>query len=352
MTCRTAIALAALLAGAAAAVAGTGESYAATQSGFPQFRRSIETLFSGTPRKRRTGRKSARTKQAKPAPPRIDPVPWPQPRPADARPAIPAVAVPLPPERPIQQAKADPAPPEKLKPGTHPAEQAPPPSPPAAAETPASPPPATAPTGPSACQLRMTADVAVIHPLPPITGPGQCGAEDVVRLDAVVLKDGKRVTLTPAAILRCPMAEAVAHWMRDDVVATVSELGGVPRVLVTAASYDCRGRNRVIGAKLSEHGHANAVDLRGLTLTNGTAVDFTDKAVAKDFREHIRHSACARFATVLGPGSDGYHESHIHLDLIERRGGYRMCQWDVLTVPDVASIPMPPERPKAPDGKN
>ena len=43
----------------------------------------------------------------------------------------------------------------------------------------------------------------------------------------------------------------------------------------------------------------------------------------------LRDSACHRFTTVLGPGSDGYHEAHIHLDLIERRQGYRMCQWDV-----------------------
>jgi hypothetical protein len=32
---------------------------------------------------------------------------------------------------------------------------------------------------------------------------------------------------------------------------------------------------------------------------------------------------------VLGPGSDGSHEQHIHVDLAERRGGYKMCEWDV-----------------------
>ena len=32
---------------------------------------------------------------------------------------------------------------------------------------------------------------------------------------------------------------------------------------------------------------------------------------------------------MLGPGSDGHHEEHIHVDLAERRGGYKMCQWDV-----------------------
>lgn len=51
--------------------------------------------------------------------------------------------------------------------------------------------------------------------------------------------------------------------------------------------------------------------------------------VAKGFRDELRESACHRFTTVLGPGSDGHHEAHIHLDLIERHQGSRMCQWDV-----------------------
>jgi hypothetical protein len=29
---------------------------------------------------------------------------------------------------------------------------------------------------------------------------------------------------------------------------------------------------------------------------------------------------------VLGPGSDAFHDDHLHLDLAERRGGYRLCQ--------------------------
>jgi len=41
----------------------------------------------------------------------------------------------------------------------------------------------------------------------------------------------------------------------------------------------------------------------------------------------LKESACARFSTVLGPGSDGYHEDHVHLDLAQRRGGYKICQW-------------------------
>ncbi|MGC2437621.1 MAG: extensin family protein [Pseudolabrys sp.] len=112
--------------------------------------------------------------------------------------------------------------------------------------------------------------------------------------------------------------------------------------------FECRGRNRVAGAKLSEHGKGNAVDLRSFVLADGRVLTLTDVTVAKDFRDELRDSACHRFTTVLGPGSDSSHESHIHLDLIERRGGYRMCQWDVRPPPitEVASrVPLPLPRP-------
>ena len=190
-----------------------------------------------------------------------------------------------------------------------------------------------------------------MHPLPPITGPGSCGAEDVVRLDAVVLKNGERIALAPAPTLRCPMAEAVAHWIREEVTpAAAATFGSPAHTVLAGTSYECRGRDRVPGAKLSEHGRANALDLRGLKLANGKVIDFTDIAVSKEFRELIRQSACARFTTVLGPGSDAYHAGHIHLDLIERQGGYRLCQWDVLTAPEAPSVPQPPEQPPASKG--
>ncbi|HEY0236230.1 MAG TPA: extensin family protein, partial [Afipia sp.] len=56
-------------------------------------------------------------------------------------------------------------------------------------------------------------------------------------------------------------------------------------------------------------------------------------------------SVCTRFMTVLGPGSDWYHEDHIHLDLAERRNNYKLCQWGVYDpLPEIAPL-MPAERP-------
>ena len=208
--------------------------------------------------------------------------------------------------------------------------------------------------GPSACRLRLTTDLAIAPSVASITGPGECGAGDLVRLEAAVMPDTSQVMFTPPATIRCTMAEALANWVREDAAALAQDLGGVLRAIQNFDAYDCRGRNRVVGAKISEHGKGNALDMRGLRLGNGKFFEFTDAHVSRDFRERVRKSVCSRFTTVLGPGSDGYHETHIHVDLAERRGGYRMCQWDVrdpkpAAAEIAATIPLPPPRPKVED---
>jgi Extensin-like protein C-terminus len=189
----------------------------------------------------------------------------------------------------------------------------------------------------SPCRSRL-AEIAAFKPLPSITGPGDCTATDVVALDAVLLADGHRIALSPTATLRCPMAEAVTHWIRDDVAPTIADLGKSLRGVETLDSFDCRRRNGITDAKISEHGRANALDVRAFKLTNGAAIELTDASVAKSLREKLRQSACARFSTVLGNGADAYHDSHVHLDLLERSNHYKICQWDVLDLTETAAL--------------
>jgi hypothetical protein len=196
------------------------------------------------------------------------------------------------------------------------------------------------PQPPSACFLALTSGVAVADPLPPIAEPNGCDALDVVRMSAVII-DKRRVPLAPPATLRCELATNLATWMRQDVAPAVAAMGAPLAGFDNYDSFECRGRNRVVGAKTSEHGRANALDIRAVTLGDGRRLELTDKEVKRELRERLRASACARFSTVLGPGSDGYHESHVHVDLIERRNGYRICQWNVIDV----AIPLPRPRP-------
>ncbi len=196
----------------------------------------------------------------------------------------------------------------------------------------------------SACQVSLT-NVAEFQPLPVLVGPGECGAADAVLLQAVILPDHTKVAIAPPATLRCAMAEQVTQWIREDVAPAATKLGSPLRGLDDLGSYECRGQNRGDGAALSEHGRANALDVHDFKLANGMAMVLTDVNVEKDWREAIKISACARFSTVLGPGSDSYHEQHIHLDLAERRNNYKICEWDVreLVAQAQEAVPLPPE---------
>jgi hypothetical protein len=197
----------------------------------------------------------------------------------------------------------------------------------------------------SACRQALTETIAIAPSIPDIHGAGGCGGTDLVRLEAVVLADKRQVLLKPAAIMRCKMASAIADWLRNDMVPLATSLGTTLADLDNFDSFECRGRNRVVGAKLSEHGLANALDVRELKLGNGRSISLTDRAAPREVREKVLASVCARFTTVLGPGSDWYHEDHIHIDLAERRGGYRICQWNVWDpLPAVAPL-LPAERP-------
>ena len=184
----------------------------------------------------------------------------------------------------------------------------------------------------SDCDQRLAA-MAAIELLPRLIGPGECGGHDMIRLDAVLLPDHTRVEVRPTAILRCAMAESFAAWVRDEASDLTATLGDALRGIDTYGSYDCRGRNGAAGAKLSEHGKGNAIDIHAMVLAGGRHIDFTDENASKPLRDNLRDSACHRFATVLGPGADSYHSNHIHLDILERYKGARICQWDVREPP-------------------
>ncbi len=200
---------------------------------------------------------------------------------------------------------------------------------------------AAAAAEPSACQIGL-AKVAEFKPLPVLIGAGECGATDAVLVASVILPDQSKVAVNPPATLRCPIATEIANWVRDDVAPSMKKFGPPLRALDNFDSYSCRGRNNVRAALLSEHGKADAIDVRDFGLADGREFGLTDIHVDKDWRDAIRTSACARFSTVLGPGSDGYHEEHIHLDLAERRNNYKVCEWDV-------RVPPPPVEAQAQD---
>lgn len=165
---------------------------------------------------------------------------------------------------------------------------------------------------------------ATFERVPPVPGAGACGIEDAVSVSAV-----GGMALVPEAVLSCETA-AVAARFAAQVIAPLasSTLGSDVAQIRVAASYHCRGRNRIAGARLSEHSFGRAIDIRGLILEDGREFAVAPRQTGGDARaatklqKALRAAACGPFTTVLGPGSDAYHNDHFHLDTKPRRSPY------------------------------
>ena len=134
---------------------------------------------------------------------------------------------------------------------------------------------------------------------------------------------------TPATIT-CGVANTFNDWLQNTVQPRASSIYGQRVVGVTvAASYSCRPRNNRSGAKLSEHGFGNAIDISAFTLADGKEVnvlrDYYGSGNNSNFLSSVRRDACGPFHTVLGPGSDAEHRNHFHLDLQKERSGGPYC---------------------------
>lgn len=142
------------------------------------------------------------------------------------------------------------------------------------------------------------------------------------RVKGCGLKDGVRVTsvsgvrLSQPATIDCATAKALNTWVRE--VLQPAYDGQVAELRV-AAHYICRPRNNRKGAKVSEHGRGKAIDIAGIVLDSGKTVMVLG-GYDKRLRQ-VHKGACGIFGTTLGPGSDGYHEDHLHFDTADYRSG-------------------------------
>ena len=139
-----------------------------------------------------------------------------------------------------------------------------------------------------------------------------CGLEDPVSVTSV---DGIR--LSQPSTLDCATATALKSWVQQSMRPAFGNREVVE--LRIAAHYICRPRNNIKGNKISEHGRGKAIDIAGFVFADGKSW-----SVAGDYNKQIRKAhkgACGIFGTTLGPGSDGYHEDHLHFDTASHRGG-------------------------------
>ena len=127
------------------------------------------------------------------------------------------------------------------------------------------------------------------------------------------------------------MIPAVDYWMERIVQpAARHHLRANVVAINVAGSYSCRPMNHVIGARLSEHGHANALDVSGFVLEGGYVVSvksgWRGPLPEQHFLRAVHGGSCNVFTTVLGPEYDAAHRDHLHLDLARHRAEGRICK--------------------------
>lgn len=134
------------------------------------------------------------------------------------------------------------------------------------------------------------------------------------------------------AVMRCKTAQALGHWLKDTVQPAMSVAMPDRRItgIVPGSTYACRLRNSAATGKISEHARGNGFDVAAFKFDNGDKMEMTprrdDHTMEGAFQRTVTAGACMHFTTVLAPGSDASHETHMHLDVIDRNGGYRICE--------------------------
>lgn len=155
-----------------------------------------------------------------------------------------------------------------------------------------------------------------------------CGYADGVRF----ARGGSRgIAYAPADLgIACPVAASLAVW-EWEVIQPAARAGFGSRVVAIDhfGSYNCR---RIAGREgWSEHATADAIDIAGFRLADGTRItvarDWRGKGAKAAFLHRVRDGACRLFATTLSPDYNTAHADHLHLDQAVRGAmGWRACR--------------------------
>jgi hypothetical protein len=97
---------------------------------------------------------------------------------------------------------------------------------------------------------------------------GGCGAPAPVRL--VSIGKNPEVALSPPPLVTCELVAGLYQWMKNDIQPLSKKHFGAPVIKIeTMSDYSCRMAYGRKGNKLSEHGKANALDIRGFITARG-----------------------------------------------------------------------------------
>jgi hypothetical protein len=160
-----------------------------------------------------------------------------------------------------------------------------------------------------------------VEPLPPL-GPPR---------GPIATASAGPVEVSPAATLACPIVAALDQWIATAVQPAAMRWFGQPVVEIKQISaYSCRGMNGNPNAHISEHAFGNALDIAEFDLADGHVITvqygWRGTPAEQGFLHDVQSAACDQFSTVLAPGANVYHYNHIHVDLMRRASGRRICE--------------------------
>ncbi len=181
---------------------------------------------------------------------------------------------------------------------------------------------------PTKCQTLLQAAQVEYEALPPVTG-GQCPRSGTVRFEPGGIRSIAWQPASPA--VSCQVAAALLLWEREVVqVAAIRHFGRRVTAIDHFGSYSCRRLYGRADGEWSEHATANAIDVAGFRLEDGTRItlsrDWDGPDANRAFLREIRNGACRLFATTLSPAYNAAHADHFHFDQARRgRLGWSMC---------------------------
>lgn len=174
---------------------------------------------------------------------------------------------------------------------------------------------------PALCEAALaTADLA-FERVPDRESAEGCGLENVVR----VSRSG--VAFSSSFLVTCRMAAGLALFERHRLQPAAARALGQPVARIDhLGSYACRNIGSGATGRRSQHATANAFDIAGFVLRDGTRVsvarDWDGAGPKGRFLREARDGACDIFRVVLGPEYNAAHRDHFHLDM----GGFGLCR--------------------------
>lgn len=166
--------------------------------------------------------------------------------------------------------------------------------------------------------------------LAPRQAGAQCGYRDAVRF-----RPGGALAVRyapPNLGTACPVAAALALWEWHVVQpAALEHFGSQVARIDHYGSFSCRRLYGRSEGAWSEHANANAVDIAGFALRDGTRIsvlnDWNENGPRAAFLREVRDGGCRLFATVLSPDYNAAHRDHFHFDQADRGAmGWRACR--------------------------